>query len=101
MSRVIEIERPGVRLAPPVRRLPAGVTESFSTVTYRPIERPDHGANVYRHVCGQRATFCIDGLDIDEAHRLMLMLQDDAVLDYVGVQLGRAIYPTTTEGETK
>lgn len=89
---------------PPVtrtRRLPAGVTETFSKVTERIIERPVHGANVYRHIYGQRATFCIDGLDIDEAHRLALMLQDDDVLDYVGVALGRSIYPTTTEEETR
>ena len=101
MTRVIELERPGVRLAPPVRRLPAGVTESVSRVTYRPIERPDHGANVYRHIFGQRATFCIDGLNADEANRLMVLLLDKPGLDYIAVALGRELYPTTTEGETK
>jgi len=83
------IDRPILR----VRRLPAGVTESFSKVTYRTIERPVHGAHVYRHIHNDKATFCIDGLDIDEANRLMLMLQNDALLEYVSVELGRAIYP--------
>lgn len=93
MTRVIEIERPRVRLAPPVRRLPAGVTESYSKVTYRPIERPTGGANVYRHIYGQRATFCIDGLNVQEARDLMLILLAHDELAYIGKALGEAIFP--------
>ena len=89
------IDRPILR----VRRLPAGVTESFSKVTYRTIERPVHGAHVYRHIHNDKATFCIDGLSAQEARDLMLLLLNHDEMAYIGKALAEAIFPEVITGE--
>ena len=92
---VIDMRHPAARRVVHPVELPHGVTETYSQVTYRTIERG--GANVYTHTHGDQESFCIDGLNRDEAHRLMVLLMERDGLAYVGVDLARLMYPESVE----
>ena len=95
---VIDMRHPAARRVVHPVELPHGVTETFSQVTYRTIERG--GANVYTHAHNTGEVFCIDGLSRDEALRLMVLLHAKAGMEYVGVDLARCLGIEAVE-ETK
>lgn len=93
MARAVHPDgHPVIRHINPKPKLPAGVTISAQRVRTKRVQRG--GASTYRH---NDDSFVIEGLNRDEAHRLMVLLLAKPGMEYVGLDLGRTLYPADVE----